>query len=789
MILHRLLLATASIALTSTFDTQAAPAAPAPVLPRHSLTITPEGAALETALTKAEYRFTPEVRAAYLALSKAKAKAALAAANQSLPADFLAWVDSDPVVEASVYGAKQSPANILRMLRSLELDLGKDVVRKNHTQLALAAAVTDAKDGPKANLSAREPFKLIIPSSPRKPVNTNDPSRPLDVNDHIINFLNQPLKPEYAGQQAGPGVNKRTFPPFLDGVMTGADVMANKPLQAEFNDYMAAHGQTAQVNCETPRRQFIPESDRAAISAAYKLFLDAYTAKGLIPPRDRPATLVERCAFLIRNDAYRFPKDAKQVWPKFPLNAPWPLLTMLVQNRDPLREAEDIWQYFRETGNLYANPAYMGWIAQVETFLRARSIAPLDFGYHSVQMMVKDGGVCGVIGLIQARSYLALGIPTTNCTEPNHCGVSRYVFNPETNTYSFSGGYSENSLPFSPWAISEPPSRKKPVYFTDTALALNYGVQSYLDSTIAHGVFSLLSEADQKAHGMALIESGLEINPYNILLTSEVAKFGADAQLRLLRKMETQFVKMIAANKPGCPADTVCLKRGLIASLAKGDLPADKAVVAEIHSLLRQEKSVPAATLARYQSAAEGLPVMLATTEAAFRSHLAATRNPDRCAQMTSVLTATAQQIQDPAQRKAWAQARLQELNGREAYLDKNSIRIDSSSDVLAKLAEQKARPRNEQIQPVLDGVTVRLQANVAGKRNLKDCQRLAEQLTAIAPQIKDSAQRSKWREILSQTIAGKETFQITTNGQTSDQRDPCADTIANLPSPSEVKK
>lgn len=107
MIPQRLLLS-ATVILTAFAGhvSSAAPAlAPPPVPPLES---TPEGTALQTALAKAEYRFSPEVRAAYLALAKAKAKAELAAANQSLPADFLAWVDSDPVVEASVYSFRRS---------------------------------------------------------------------------------------------------------------------------------------------------------------------------------------------------------------------------------------------------------------------------------------------------------------------------------------------------------------------------------------------------------------------------------------------------------------------------------------------------------------------------------------------------------------------------------------------------------------------------------------------------------------------------------------------------------
>ena len=84
-----------------------------------------EAQALHDAWVKADYRFCTEVRTAYLAFAKAQAKTELEAANQTLPANFLKWVDSDPNVEATVYGVRRMPANVLRVLHSLDLDLGE----------------------------------------------------------------------------------------------------------------------------------------------------------------------------------------------------------------------------------------------------------------------------------------------------------------------------------------------------------------------------------------------------------------------------------------------------------------------------------------------------------------------------------------------------------------------------------------------------------------------------------------------------------------------------------------
>ena len=103
--------------------------APAPAAST-ALETTAEGQALRDAWVKAQYRLSPEVCTTYLAFAKAQARRDLAAAGKTLPDDFWAWVDGDPVVRSTVYGARLSPANILLMLRSLELDLGQDAVRK-----------------------------------------------------------------------------------------------------------------------------------------------------------------------------------------------------------------------------------------------------------------------------------------------------------------------------------------------------------------------------------------------------------------------------------------------------------------------------------------------------------------------------------------------------------------------------------------------------------------------------------------------------------------------------------
>ncbi len=99
-------------------------------------------------------------------------------------------VDADAEIATGVYAAHDKPADVLLWLYVLRLDLGKAKFEK-YRHLALAAALVSAKEGMEADIAPREPLELAIGVDPRQPVDTMDPKRELDLNDHIINFLNE----------------------------------------------------------------------------------------------------------------------------------------------------------------------------------------------------------------------------------------------------------------------------------------------------------------------------------------------------------------------------------------------------------------------------------------------------------------------------------------------------------------------------------------------------------------------------------------------------------------------
>jgi hypothetical protein len=782
-----------------------------------ALASSPEGKALHAIWVKAAYRFTPEVKAAYLRFAKAQALRELAAAGKTLPADFLIWIDGDPVVAATVYGARIAPAKVLAMLRSLELDLGEEAVRKKYTQLALAMAVVHAEEGAQANLAPRAPLKLVIPTCPLKPVNTKESGRALDLNDHIINFLNEhvvedvPADRKWMKEAAEliydsngvalpstvvaatniPGVKVKR-------ALTAAEVMASAALQKEFNDYMRAHGQTVQINCGDhvifpDRHDMIRGPEGKPILEAFHLFKTAYETKGLLPPERDPApTPAESCAFLIRNNECKAPAPVtKKKLPVCPLAAPWPILTLLAADTQPLREREDIWVRYHERGELHTYGEYIGGIAQQFDFQSARRLSPYPFSYGTFQMMLKDGGVCGTMANMGVRTYETLGIPACTAGQPGHCALIYFDRDLKHGGYECRGGQfatggPDKTHPHTPWCFGDVDARKDMVYYQSIAWAINAGFQSYLDSTLAYDLFRLLPDADRKAHGQDLLESALTLNPFNFLLAEAAFAHAATPQAPLRFWKAFKPALATTGGKAGCPTNSLyndTVRRQMFATLVRLPVPSDKTAAREVYAFLQGEKCDNADALALYQLAVEGLRPLLARTELALKAHVATNRTEAACERMAADVTAAAEKISDKNQKALWVTARWQEIQGHELYFDRHGkIQTDPTATALAKLNRKKVAAVATLLPQLFTQVAARLKASVAGPREAKACRQLANEISAVAHEILNPIQARTWLASLAQIMAGHEQFTPqNARKNAKPQRDPCADTITQL--------
>ncbi|MCP5533604.1 MAG: hypothetical protein H7A49_16045 [Akkermansiaceae bacterium] len=759
------------------------------------------------------FRFTPKVKEAWLAHSKQQALNEIRAAGKQLPDDFLAWIDADPVVRATVYGARKNPANVLLMLRSLELDLGTKAVREDFTQLALAMAVVHADKGPEADLRERDLLELVIPGDPRQRVDTRDPKRQLDRNDHIINFLESitieeevvvghreeppPLKYDDRGVAIPQPKNAKNVKVPVTETSTrtlyAADVIASRELQEKFNTYMKEHGEDVSIDCGDQvvhwKSTAAVRAERKAINDALVMFRTAYEEKGLLPKaRDASPTPAESAAWWIRNDKFRFPPETaeQRAWPKYPLDSPWPTLTLLAADTQPLREREERWTAFRDKGEMRTYGEYIGPIAQQFDMQSARRITPYPFHYGTYQMMAKDGGVCGTMANMGVRTYNTLGMPSCTAGQPGHCALIRFDFDAKKNLYECKGGQfatggPEKTTPHVPFVFSETTQRGPMIFYQTIAWAVNFGFQEYLDSTLAYRVFQSLPDEERAAHGLGLLENTLVLNPYNILLPEAAQEAAAtpEDQIRFWRA----FDKTLAAvDRPGCPKaglynQTVLAK--CFGRIAKLPVPKDTRTARAVLDFLRGNGCDNAEALVTYQIALDGMDRAARETEAAFRKHLGAGRTPQTCALMAGTLKAVADRIENKNQRKQWAAERWEEIQGHENYLDpRDKILTDDCARILAKMNRAKLAAATELNEPVLVAVLDDFRRHVAGERSPKSCKQQAKRIGAVAKQLKDSAQAKAWLGGMAKAIDGRETYQ-TKNGKP--QKDPAAETIARL--------
>jgi hypothetical protein len=240
-------------------------------------------------------------------------------------------------------------------------------------------------------------------------------------------------------------------------------------------------------------------------------------------------------------------------------------------------------------------------------------------------MMLKDGGVCGTMGAISARMHNTLGIPASQATQPGHCAMVAFLYDAKTKTYQCKGdqyatGGDEKTGPFTPWPFEREFKRtgrrggyeisfhrRKPmVYHQTLAWGVNFGFRSWLDATIAHGVFQVLPKEQRESDGMKLLESGLVMNPYQSLLvdTAQETATTSQEQIRFFRHFQTTLRR--AAGKPGCPTDglyNTTVKNNMFNRISRLRIPKDKKSVSEILSFLEAEKCTHAKTLENYRRA------------------------------------------------------------------------------------------------------------------------------------------------------------------------------------------
>ena len=668
---------------------------------------------------------------AYLRTARAQTLAACESKSISLPDDFIAWIDSDATLRASVYGCRKDPLPVLLQLRSLEIDLGQDIVRRDYTQLALAFAIQRSymvtrkkasgwNDGAAegvtalADVSQRPLLTLTIPADPRQRVNTKDKGRTLDRDDHIINFLEDhaPIETQVTSKQLPPleydknGVAKKRGKAIkvtrkMQRALVGADVIASVGLQQEFEAYMRSHGHELVLNCgdnvvHWKSKAAVKDKQlRARIRTAHELFHTAYRNKGRMPAeRDRAPTPAESMAWLIRNDRHEFTpaQKAARKWPRFPLNAPWPVLMMLAADDQPLREREEIWTKFRDRGEFRTYGEYIGGIAQQFDMQSARRVSPIAFNYGSIQMMWKDGGVCGTMGNIGARTYRICGMPSSTAGQPGHCALVRMDFNPKTKLFRCVGGQyatggDEVTSVHAHWNYDDVGGRRPMVFHQSIAWGVNQGPSSFVDTLIMRRMWEQADETTRQKHGRRFVREAMTKNPFALAAIIGALNTAPDCKsaASLLDIFNQRFETFA---KPG----EYSLYRQHVRELVHARvlaLPAPKSrgSATQLLSQLQRQGCKNGRLLARTWRTMGGETEFDRRTIAAARLYVAGTRTNATSKQFGNLIKSWERSIKGKGKRKQWAERILTAFAGKESLRKKRRTALDPVVAQLCKMA------------------------------------------------------------------------------------------------------
>ena len=678
----------------------------------------------------------------YLEAARARTLDAAKAKGIELPRDFLAWIDRDPVVRTSVYGCRADALPVLLKLRSLEIDLGEDTVRRDYTQLALAFAIQDSyarrgeqgtpwndADGAKSpdalpDVSPRAPLSLEIPRDPRVRVDTKDPSRPLDRDDHIINFLEDhpeieeeievkelpPLEYDERGiakpQRAAVAVKKTVKRP-----LRAADVIASRALQEEFNAYMARHGH-AEVRIDCGERAvhwgstaaISDKSLRERIAAAHELFHTAYRNKGRMPAaRDRAPTAAESMAWFIRNDRWSFSEQdrAARQWPRFPLDAPWPVLMMLAADDQPLREREDIWLKFRDNGEFRTYGEYIGDIAQQFDMQSARRVAPIAFSYGSIQMMWKDGGVCGTMGNIGSRTHRIVGQPASTAGQPGHCAIVFMEYDPKTKEFRCKGGQyatggDEVTTVHAGWNYDDKGGRRPMVFHQSVAWGVNEGLPSFVESLAMVRAFNAMPAEERARECVGFVKAALSENAFALAAITTALESAPDARsaLAIADACAERFAKATDGKKHALYRSTVRdLAHARVAALPAPATPEENA---RLLAALEEQGCVNGELLARCWRGVGGDDEFVKRCRAEIEAYLASPeRGKDRRAaqKFAAQVNGWAKTVARPA-KKRWAEQLLASFEGKETISVRGKEQVDPAVEALRKIAGVKAPTR-----------------------------------------------------------------------------------------------
>jgi hypothetical protein len=489
-------------------------------------------AAVGPLLRSSDGKLTPSVRSAYLNWTEKTVLQELSQSGQTPPADCIEEIQKDDMLHDAIYGSVFPPdPSILQNYSQIRVDLGKGFVSK-YRSLIVAVSLSKRVKG----VENADQIKSI--GRDYQPGFWTDESLQVPGSDTDKQFV-------------------RRIADFMKQTHASAlDLYQSESMQNQLKEFLSRHSIGSDLIGQ------VKKSVQFGERLKYAMVLLGQRPGARDP---KPAT-DDWLRYLVAINASR-PSSTPTVdgktlqWPLFPLQtAPWPLL-MPFAHPVPLSEADYIWETFQGEHGSDRYHTYGPYRDDDDAM--PDSLRPSRWFWDAWPDRIIHGGECVPISKGTVELYSSLGKPAMWAGQPGHANLITFQFVNGKWTaeieQAFAGGPDVTSAQ---WYFDEDPGSM--LHFRDLyywpgaeyqlglALAMNVGLDSYMDTRIASNIFKCLPPEDKHALGVNLLRSALIANPFNPDTWYRLAEQAPDAPQALTliiasRRRDAGF----AANHPG----------------------------------------------------------------------------------------------------------------------------------------------------------------------------------------------------------------------------------------------
>jgi hypothetical protein len=442
-------------------------------------------------LKRADGILVPAVRTAYLGWAEKTVLGELEENRQSVARDWLDQVNADSDLRDAMFGCVFPPdPSILQNYQHLCTAMGRDFIAK-YRSLCIAVSVAKRIKG----VESGRDFETI--GKDYQPEFWTDESLQNPGSKEERDFI-------------------RAIADFMQSNHVAAiDLYQNADLQRQLAAFLAQRNVPSSLIAEV----------KLSVQFGERL-KNAMVLLGQRPaarqPKPDTASWLKHVVFVYESSASSTPQGMS--WPLFPLDrAPWPLL-MPLAHPVPLSEANYIWEAYQGEHGPDRYHTYGPYRGDADAM--PYELQPSKWFWDAWPDRIVHGGACVSISKGTVDLYSALDKPAMWAGQPGHANLASFQYVDGAwiaeVEQAFAGG---PDVTFAQWYFNEDPGtelRYRDLYYwpgaeypLGVALAMNVGLQSYVDTRLAANVFRTLPPAEKPTLGVKLLTHALQTNPFN----------------------------------------------------------------------------------------------------------------------------------------------------------------------------------------------------------------------------------------------------------------------------------